>query len=353
MKRWGNYLLSVVSVVITLLVIEIGFRIAAYYTEVKTLASLQAESPADLQGQEVSLGRMIRLNPNPRIIYELIPNLSVRFKDQPLSINASGFRGQEIPIEKNVRTLRIVGIGDSIMFGWGVQEHETYLALLTQKLNANAQGFVWEAINTGVPGYNTWMEVETLKQKGVRYQPDIVILNYVGNDTNLPNFITTERENYFALNQSFLVKYFSHKKFRSFHLMRARERRFENNDPSQVPQRYRWMVGEDGVRAALEELAALRQKYQFEVIMLSHTEHPEWIREISQTFQFHIVEIAPEWRNYAKEHNLTDPESSWRLKKDDPHPSALGHQVICDTLVKYLDESGLAQNVMGRQRKGK
>ena len=49
-----------------------------------------------------------------------------------------------------------------------------------------------EAVNLAVPGYNAVMEVETLREKGLGFRPDIVIVEFIGNDLDLPNFIAAE-----------------------------------------------------------------------------------------------------------------------------------------------------------------
>ena len=41
-------------------------------------------------------------------------------------------------------------------------------------------------MNTGVPGYNTYMEVAALKQKWLFYEPALVVIDFVGNDLDLP-----------------------------------------------------------------------------------------------------------------------------------------------------------------------
>ena len=39
-----------------------------------------------------------------------------------------------------------------------------------------------EVLNFGVSGYNTQQEVETLREKGLRYSPDLVVLAVCVND---------------------------------------------------------------------------------------------------------------------------------------------------------------------------
>ena len=212
-KQAANYILLISSIIIILLLSEVGFRVVAYRKDSNTLENIEATSNKPRAGEKVTLGHIIRLSKNPRIIYELIPNLSVIFnytslkKTLPITTNSDGFRGKAVLINNDPQSRRIVGIGDSLMFGWGVRDEETYLSILSELLNSNFPEASWEIINMAVPGYNTVMEVETLKEKGLQYKPDIVIIHYFWNDFSLPNFIR-EQEDYFALNQSFMIKYF-------------------------------------------------------------------------------------------------------------------------------------------------
>jgi hypothetical protein len=80
-----------------------------------------------------------------------MPNLTVTFLNQTVTINANGFRGDSIPIAKNPRSIRIIGIGDSVMFGWGVKDEETYLAILSRMLNLRYPECSWEIINMALP----------------------------------------------------------------------------------------------------------------------------------------------------------------------------------------------------------
>ena len=57
---------------------------------------------------------------SPRIVYELIPNLrNARFVGAELTTNRDGFRGPECPGPKTRRSLRIVGLGDSVQIAIG------------------------------------------------------------------------------------------------------------------------------------------------------------------------------------------------------------------------------------------
>ena len=64
------------------------------------------------------------------MVYELKPGLDGRFQDQPLKTNSHGMRDREYPREKPDGVVRIAGLGDSVMFGWGVGQGEAYLDVL-------------------------------------------------------------------------------------------------------------------------------------------------------------------------------------------------------------------------------
>lgn len=358
MKKAVNYILLLTSVAITFLLVEIGFRVVAYVNDLNTLENIEQSAKPPQSGEIVSLGQIIRLSKNPRIIYEFIPNLSVIFdykrikKKQPVKTNGYGFRGKAFPVKKNPKSKRIVGIGDSHMFGWGIKEEETYLSLLTDLLNSNYPKYSWEIINTAVPGYNTVMEVETLKEKGLRFKPDMVIIHFCGNDFNLPHFIR-EQEDYFSLNQSFMVKYFK-QTLKSIKMIKAPfnySRGFgRENDPQKVPKQYRGMVGWSAYYRVMKELQSLGTKYKFEVVVLTY-KPPNLIRNISLQLGFHMVDLTLLWEEYASEQNLQDANAAWRIYKDDSHPSVTAHKFTANILSKVVAKLIGIEEKPGRNNK--
>jgi hypothetical protein len=61
--------------------------------------------------------------------------------------------------------------------------------LLEKELNARPPSKAkFEVWNLAVPGYNSVQEVATFAAKADSIRPDLVIVNWVGNDMDLPNF---------------------------------------------------------------------------------------------------------------------------------------------------------------------
>ena len=92
-------------------------------------------------------------------------------------INKLGYRGKAYSKIKPPGIFRIVLIGDSHGFGWGITDYDkTFPAILDQRLS-NV-----EVINLSVSGYGTDQEFIRLKKEGLEYQPDLVLLQISDND---------------------------------------------------------------------------------------------------------------------------------------------------------------------------
>jgi hypothetical protein len=97
--------------------------------------------------------------------------------------NSLGFRENEYPVQRQTGTARLVVLGDSFTFGVGVEFAEIYPKRLEAALNRSERRH--EVINFGVPGYNTSAELATWREVATRYRPDLVIVGYVLNDTEI------------------------------------------------------------------------------------------------------------------------------------------------------------------------
>lgn len=96
------------------------------------------------------------------------------------STNSQGFRGlKEYSFRKNKDVFRIVVLGDSVTLGHGVEDHDTFSALLEKRLSTERSS---EVLNMGVSGFGTGEELIQLEKVGLKYNPDLVILAYFPND---------------------------------------------------------------------------------------------------------------------------------------------------------------------------
>ena len=86
-------------------------------------------------------------------------------------INSQGGRGPEVAVPKPAGVRRIVFLGDSNTFGYGIREGERFSDLLSKGAPAGT-----EIVNLGVFGYGTDQEAIHLERNALRFAPDMVVL---------------------------------------------------------------------------------------------------------------------------------------------------------------------------------
>ena len=92
-----------------------------------------------------------------------------------VKINEKGLRDREHLYERQNNIERVLVLGDSFAWGYGVEESERFSQLLEKSLDV-------EMINAGVSGYSTDQELLWYKNEGIKYETDLVILVLAGND---------------------------------------------------------------------------------------------------------------------------------------------------------------------------
>jgi len=104
---------------------------------------------------------------------------SRRFSYIDYQINSSGLRGPEI--QKDKPDLRILALGNSCTFGWGVPYEQTWVSLL-QNLIEKKEDIQTEVICAGVPGYSSHQGKIFFEKELLGLEPDIVLIMFGWND---------------------------------------------------------------------------------------------------------------------------------------------------------------------------
>jgi lysophospholipase L1-like esterase len=87
-----------------------------------------------------------------------------------VTLNRLGFRGRELVAPNPRDRTRVVVLGDSIAFGFGVSDGQAF----PEVLDARDNGI--EAGNFAVQGYGPGQELLVLQRDGLRVDPDVVVL---------------------------------------------------------------------------------------------------------------------------------------------------------------------------------
>lgn len=104
-----------------------------------------------------------------------------------IKTNSFGLRCNEFPKEKPAGEYRILFLGDSVTFGFKLNQNETLPSNLERVLSSSIHNLNIRVINAGVDGYATFQEAYFLKRRGVEFAPDIVLVGFVLNDVFEPH----------------------------------------------------------------------------------------------------------------------------------------------------------------------
>lgn len=136
---------------------------------------------------DIDLKSLHEVRPDRPWLFGMRPNSEIRGPgDVPYRTNADGFRDRDYPREKAPGTFRIVILGHSTTLGWGVAVEDTFVEQLEARLAQALPGTRVEVINFAVSGYNPYVETQLFLDVGVKYDPDLVLVQFGINDLNDP-----------------------------------------------------------------------------------------------------------------------------------------------------------------------
>ena len=329
--RWtGNLYALIFSTIIVLFSVEWGLRIFNPFG-VEFFHNL----PYHMQG----------MVDDPSLGYKHPGSVGYWLGTNRVELNSHGLRDDEIPYNKPAGEKRILVLGDSVTFGWGVSQGETFSDRMEYLLN-ELPGERWQVINSGVNGYNTEQEATYLRIEGMRYSPDFVLLVYVSNDMDPiydPNETTWRRypswpsslpETMDRLRQlSFLfqvTKLFA----RMEKMDMARAATTDENSSISARNGYRitdhpnWQVS----RAALVNIAQQCDKAGIPFLVAIYGGFgPEFWAGLQEA-GVDIIGLSPAWRDV--------PQDQAHVSRIDPHPSVVVHEKIAGYLVDALRKQG-------------
>jgi lysophospholipase L1-like esterase len=273
----------------------------------------------------------IRDSKNPLLQYELIPNYTTIFDGVwictpavTVKINSYGFRDYDnISIKKPSNTFRIIVLGDSISFGHALELNETYAKVLENMLNEKKGNKKYEVLNLAVPGYNMVQKVEFFIRTGLQFDPDLIILQYCGDDI----INKTEKDEFYKkylLNISELVKV-------NKSILIGLEEKIIKAYLTSLEKKPFHEVWKN-VEIPLKELAKITTSKKIKVIIFIYpfpSGHESELRKIASTYGWNLLEYK-ELTNY-------DP-SLLILNEKDKHPNAFAHKLIAKELYREIVE---------------
>jgi lysophospholipase L1-like esterase len=204
------------------------------------------------------------------------------------------------------------------------------------------RGKAVDVMNFGVSGYNTQQEVETLRDKGLVYRPDLVVLSYCLNDDYLADdglygqLLELERQEP-HLNISRLSPWLARSAL--FRFVNHRVLRTHREKPA-----IDGSIFDDTVSQYFDELGRIAAAEGFEVLVVvfpgfdgfgpegpyRYQEKQEMVASYSMRNGFHHLDLLPAFRRCM----AASPRP--RLALDRYHPSAAGHRCAARAIAERI-----------------
>lgn len=322
-KRLARLTAVALLVLFCLLLLEVGTRIV---------------TNADGMNFAVEMWKYARDIKRPSAVaamgHEHTPHARAFLMGAQVEINALGLRDREFDVAKAAETYRVLILGDSVTFGWGVAQEKTFPKELERLLNERppAGRTTVEVINAGVGNYNTSQEVAYFAERGVALAPDLVILAFFLNDAE-PT--PRPRAGWLARHSAFYVLLASswdntlrwagnRQDYRDYYLGL-----YEDDRPGWVE-----------CRRALRELSSLCRARNIDLRLALLPE----LHRLGPDYEFRPVHDKV--RAAAAESGLpvydllnapwSEPPEAYWVTPGDAHPNDKGHRVIAETLAAAL-----------------
>ncbi len=212
--------------------------------------------------------------------------------DVRIAINQEGFRDRTQAVGSPVSP--VLGLGDSMAFGWGVNLEETFYYQLEERLN---QKRPIRVVKAGTPGTGPGDQLRFLRTIGDQYRPQLVVLGFfVGNDFTDVQMGGLEQ---FHVEDGLLIRRaprpasglaaWGQKLLRSSHQLQFLR-------ALQLAREARRQAAAKGVHAAL----AARDPWLLEFAKVHLREHPpEVARAVTETLGY-----LDQFRDYCRERNI-------------------------------------------------
>jgi GDSL-like Lipase/Acylhydrolase family len=271
---------------------------------------------------------------NPLMSHEHAPNREATLMGVNVKTGSQGLRDRDYPEVKGPNEYRILVLGDSLTFGWGVSVYRTYPKVLERTLNdrQSGKGTLYQVINAGVGNYNTVQEVAYFKERGIRYGPDEVILGFYINDAEpvpAPEDAWLARTSYLYV--------LATSGWDAFQRRMGRTASYEDYYGAlYTEQNAGWRAG----RQALDELVAMcrRTGIRLRVVLLPELHFPDGkypfsaihdaVAGIVTRSGVPVIDLQSAFRGH-------DPKSLW-VSLGDAHPNAKAQEIIAMEIYKAM-----------------
>ena len=277
---------------------------------------------------------------NDPLMYS-IEKKGVLFNFPDSILNNEGVRDRNFLITKPDNTIRIIVLGDSYTFGAGIENaSDTYPKVLERKLNNFNFNKNYEVLNFGISGVDTQRELEIIKERALKYEPDFLIIGYVLNDLKNvdPEIRTFERLRLpiigFALSRISYLYNFLESRINKVALNFGKTPYEES-----LKAYFNSEINKNEARKTFKEILKIAKEKEIKVLLMifppfyqmkNYQFQPahEFIEEVAQENSFIFLDLLEVYKDYD--------EKDLQVSKHNSHPNEFGHELAAEAIFEKL-----------------
>lgn len=217
--------------------------------------------------------------------------------------------------KKDPYIFRIITLGDSFTFGDYVNTKDNWTELLEDLLNSSKlikcpDINKYEVINLGVGGYDTAYEVERFKRRGVKYNPDLLVV-FIVDYMRMTDYRMANKKNYSS------AEIIEFRKKGIYFPGKGEDKNLK--DEVRISYQYPYYH-------------RLLRLYSGPVLIIDHQKNPK-----AEIFFYPLIKKYPKLSYIKTNLPIKEPKTSF----PDGHPNKDGHKAIAQDVFDYLMKSGL------------
>ena len=258
--------------------------------------------------------------------------------------NTRGYRDLERAQPKPQGVRRVLSLGDSFAWGASVEFEDAYPQRLERGLTRRRRER-WEVVNLALPGMNTVDQAAQLEGEGFAYQPDVIVLGFVLNDSEDMQAAETRRAEEWTeprqreprgWERSMLLRFVGHRLWATM----ENRRRVSGYLSMYADEAPGWIAS----RAALKTIGARCRERGVPLVVAIF---PLFGNPLDESYPFatvhakvaraaeeagaRVIDLLPAYRGLRWEILVVNGV-------DDEHPNEIAHRIAANTLLHALDE---------------
>ncbi len=274
--------------------------------------------------------------------------------------NQFSFRSKKIDLKKKKNEVRIICLGDSVTFGLGVDNEDTYPYYLENFLQDKYKNKKIEVLNAGIPGFSSDQGLFLFKRNCLYLKPDLVLISFGINDYVRPLNQTIQKVKKRSFSNELVKSIVNglNEFFMNFHFYRLlyfskvifSKNKNYGTKSKKIPIRTKLL----DYRNNLLKMAMLAKSNNCEVIFLSEYSLPYTIGSLPRSGKYFKVmkEVAKSTNSYfldvrekfkeIEEHNL---ERLVELFFDLCHPTPKGNKTLAKFIFDFIVQNRIIEKL--------